>query len=301
MTNKPPIVNTLPPFILSVIGLSLLLLLKQDFATSQQIYLTVIMVMLLGMPHGALDVLMIDKLSRKFSYKNGASLLRIQTMLYVSYTVLALISFFVWLQWPALCLAVFLTIGALHFASDWEGFSDKPSRIFFGCVVVTMPAFLYGNEVSIFFSQLNLSSTQADIMVSAMQVAAALSIAGVLITWLKTKRKVILALSFLSVFTASLILPPLLFFIAYFCTLHSVLHTLSVKRDCAINWREMFKAILLPMGGTILLLCFAYMFTPAASDLDRWMHIIFIGLFALTVPHMLLTYLHNQALRTKHL
>jgi len=289
MTNTPPIINTLPPFILSVIGLSLLLLLKQDFATSQQIYLTVIMVMLLGMPHGALDVLMINKLSRKFSHENSASLLRIRTMLYVSYTILALISFFVWLQWPALCLAVFLTIGALHFAPDWEGFSDKPSRIFFGCVVVTMPAFLYGNEVSIFFSQLNLSSTQADLMVSAMQVAAALSMAGVLITWLKTKRKVILALSFLSVFTASLILPPLLFFIAYFCALRS------------INWREMFKAILLPMGGTILLLCFAYMFTPAATDLDRWMHIIFIGLFALTVPHMLLTYLHNQALRTKHL
>jgi Brp/Blh family beta-carotene 15,15'-monooxygenase len=273
----------------------------QDFATSQQIYLTVAAVMLLGMPHGALDVLMIDKLSQRLHNNKGMSLMGMRALLYVSYTLLALLCFSLWLIWPAVCLGLFLTIGALHFASDWDGLIDKPSNIFFGLAVVTMPALVYGEKVSRFFTQLNVVTWEADLIVTAMQFAFALSAAGVALIWFRAEKKTIVTLSVLSVLTAGIVLPPLLFFIAYFCALHSVLHTLSVKRDCEISWGGMFKALIVPMGGTSILLCAAYMLTPAINDLDRWMHIIFIGLFALTVPHMLLTYLHKQALRTKPL
>jgi Brp/Blh family beta-carotene 15,15'-monooxygenase len=294
MVAPVPLIKVLPVFVITTMLLLLLIFVGQGISLQQQVLLTVLAVLILGMPHGALDVLMISKVVNRTQSSLGLSPLITAAVLYLAYAGVTCLAFWSWLQWPMLCLSIFLIISAIHFGNDWRGFASKSYAIAFGVMVVTLPALRFADDISLFFSQLNLSQTQSNAVVQAMQIALVLCSVGIIIAWARTPAKKPLTISLCAIIVTGLILPPLTYFVAYFCGLHSILHTLSVKHDCQVSWGTMVRSLLLPMVGTLVLLSIAYLVTPAQSEMARWLHVVFIGLFALTVPHMLLTYAHDR-------
>lgn len=278
-------------FVIAAVGLFLLGVLVQGLTLNQQVFLTVLSVLVLGMPHGALDVLMLKKIVNKLHLSIGFSRLQTTALLYSIYGVISVLAFITWLQWPAWVLLLFLIISSVHFAYDWQEFEHTWLIYALGTIVVTLPTLRYSNDVAAFFELLNLSSEQAYQVVSFMRIALFVSISCALITFLRTEQKKSFFISVLALFIAGLVLPPLMYFIAYFCALHAVMHTLSVKQNCGVGWHALIHALWVPMSGTLLLLALAYFFTPATNDIARWLHVVFIGLFALTVPHMILSFL----------
>lgn len=283
-----------PLFITAVLSLWLLQIFLQGIGLQQQVLLTVLAVLVLGMPHGALDVLMINKFAVNMQVSRNLPAIVVTVLIWLVYTALTGLAFLAWLKWPMFCLSLFLIISAIHFAPDWEGFDNKLMTYAFGVAVVTLPTLRYAQEVSFFFSELNLNVDNADTVVIAMKGALLLASICIIAILFRTLHKKMLIFTVAVLFIAGLALPPLLYFIAYFCALHSVMHTLSVKYECQVAWGDLMRALVLPMGGTLLLLFAAYMFTPAQTDMARWLHLVFIGLFALTVPHMILTLMHKR-------
>jgi Brp/Blh family beta-carotene 15,15'-monooxygenase len=83
-------------------------------------------------------------------------------------------------------------------------------------------------------------------------------------------------------------LPPISFFVVYFCGLHSPRHFLEV-----IGWLQMRANVVsaVALGITLATLsscAAAFMMLPSVSPDVRLVQIVFIGLAALTVPHMIL-------------
>ena len=87
---------------------------------------------------------------------------------------------------------------------------------------------------------------------------------------------------------------PLIAFTIYFCFLHSLRHTASLKHEFNINIQEFIKkAWPLTLTTSILFFFGIYILTgfqnvPIDSSI---INVIFIGLASLTFPHILLEYL----------
>ena len=84
------------------------------------------------------------------------------------------------------------------------------------------------------------------------------------------------------------VLPPLFFFAVYFCGLHSPRHIIESAR--VLRWHT--RAVrMTALGISIITVAAAlgiYVSLPAIDATPRLLAVIFIGLAALTVPHMLL-------------
>jgi len=86
--------------------------------------------------------------------------------------------------------------------------------------------------------------------------------------------------------TAAVVLPPLVFFILYFCGLHSPRHLLhaaqNLNRKSAIITAAGVTLLTVVLGGLVV------MQAPVGRLDERLLQLTFIGLAVLTVPHMIL-------------
>jgi Brp/Blh family beta-carotene 15,15'-monooxygenase len=87
---------------------------------------------------------------------------------------------------------------------------------------------------------------------------------------------------------SSLFLSPLLHFVLYFCVLHSPKHMRDVGNKLNVRFARLVVLSLPFVVVTMLLAATLYVWLGSANlgtDLLRW---VFIGLFGLTMSHMLL-------------
>jgi Brp/Blh family beta-carotene 15,15'-monooxygenase len=97
------------------------------------------------------------------------------------------------------------------------------------------------------------------------------------------------ALELLSVSALMLLVPPLPAFTLYFCLMHGARHILRTKQYMAqVSFKSMFSVILLPMLGTLVLMLLGWFFVAGQSLEQGVVQVVFVGLAALTVPHMCL-------------
>lgn len=296
--------KTSPPIIQIFVGflvLSAIFILAHDVSSAYKIPLLVIFIALVGMPHGALDVMMIARLVRLSETKKG-SVLNINFSnrfrlcgFYLLYTSVAGFAFGFWLLFPSAALILFLLMAVLHFRHDWQGFGGGLMQMSLSALVVTGPACFHADAIAGYFRALFLSDEAISIIIISMQSVA---LSAVLLALYAPKH---LSFSRLLTFTIVLLsaysLDPLLFFIAYFCSLHSLLHTLSIKNEFDLSWEKLMYWVVPPMMFTLLLMGLAYVLVPFQSVDAQWLRIIFIGLFALTVPHMSLTLYFQRVIR----
>ncbi len=246
-----------------------------------QLLILALMVVLTGLPHGAMDPLVAREAGLIRGY---AGLIRFG-LVYLSQAVIMLM---VWLLMPFIALPAFLAMSVWHFSSDWKNALPDWLRLLGGASIILAPVLFWQQETVRLFAILSDRVT-AESIVSRLEFPAALTLAAITaaIGYYRT-RLGWAGLELAAIILLAWALPPLIFFTLYFCGLHSPRHALEVVRHYGIKPLEAFLVSTL---FTLLAVIFASAFfisgESGAVD-DKSIRIIFIGLAALTVPHMIL-------------
>ena len=256
-------------------------LLGVEISSITQLGALAVGVALLGIPHGAVDPL----LARVFGVANTPT----RTLVFfIAYVAIAGLVVGAWLLAPALSLGAFLALSIWHFRGDWLEEVSLAEASAAATTVVCAPALFHPAEITEIFSMLAFGAT-VEHLVSIARVAGAVAVAVLIGTVaLRFRQQRLAALELLSLPLLAWLLPPLLFFVLYFCGLHSPRHIIESAR--ILSWRS--PAVRVTAVGisavTVAAAVAIYVSLPTIDTAPRLLAVVFIGLAALTVPHMLL-------------
>ena len=264
-----------------------------------QLTVLALAVALFGLPHGALDLALVQGASRGSWLALAAA---IGVYLVVSAAVLA-----VWVTAPVVALLGFLAIAIIHFGlGDTEdlhgpqraveviargGFAGVAPLVFHPQTTRDLFALLVGpNSVATLDAALALLTTPVSYLWVACLAAAILwrlwqRAQG----WLPAVAELLLTTAIFAVFH------PLAAFLLYFCFVHSVRHIadLGAARfpQSAARARRWLLLESLPFTAATVVLGVAawFLFARAITFDQAMIRVIFWGLSALTMPHMILT------------
>ena len=245
----------------------------------QVFYPLVFIVLLIGISHGSLD----DLLARQAGLlKSRADFL----LFYLGYILLAISVVAVWLYFPIISLIIFLLISAQHFSQDQN---ESIFELRFGLIILAVPAWFHPTSTSEILSLL-LLGLPADLFVLGLKLFGAISIILCLGSISKINNKTLFEL--LIIVTLGYFLHPLFYFAFYFTFFHSLHHFQWAFGELIKSSTSfIIKRILL---NTLLafILLFMYFSTIEGDTFENKVtQTIFIGLAALTVPHMATLYL----------
>jgi Brp/Blh family beta-carotene 15,15'-monooxygenase len=261
-----------------------LLRIRMDLRLDQQIELLVlaILIIVLGVPHGALDTIFARQLYGVRTAKGWIGFI-------VLYVVLAALVVGLWFVAPFLFLAGFLAISMVHFSGDLADGTSIALRVFYGGAIIVLPTLLHAEEVTQIFSFL-VNRNSAELMVSMLHLLSWPWIAALILFGSdQIHKNALVSLEAACVALLAVTAPPLIAFTAYFCSMHSARHIMRTfyysERSSA---HIMIIAAIGPMAAVMLLSVGAsIVFSNTPLD-ARLIQIVFIGLAALTVPHMAL-------------
>ncbi len=256
-----------------------------------------------GIPHGALDY---HLGSKTLEHRLGRRWLVWFLAIYLI-GMLGVIA--VWIAQPVLSLYAFLLLTLFHFGTgDAIPMRQTPSMfritetIARGGMVITFPALAARPEVIELFSFL-IPESDAVILVSRLAQIAPLVSACVLLTigWglfeLARFREPVALGRVVELTVIALIfiqLPPLLAFTIYFSLLHSLRHMMAVAdwkpgRTFFIYLFDVYRLALPLTIVTVVMGAVAYLLLSGlAFDMTQLMRVVFIGIAAMTYPHVLL-------------
>ena len=261
---------------------SLLSLAATRLNSQTELILIGTIITLLGVPHGAVDGLYAHTLYGVKSPKQWLAFVAL-------YLIPVGLVIGLWQAAPLLFLAGFLVISVVHFSGDPQPGTPLVTRILYGGAIVVLPILFHPAEVHRLFHFL-VGTDQATLLVAALQPIAWPWLIALLISaqmvWRSSR---LTALELLAVGVLALAAPPLWAFTIFFCGMHSTRHLLRtfdfVGRP---RQRSLLLAASLPML-TVALIGGAALAWPGALSLEaRLSQLIFVGLAALTVPHMAL-------------
>ena len=243
------------------------------------------LISLLGMPHGAFDVVFARKLFGVVDFQGWV----LFSLLYVGLSA-AVVGF--WFVAPTPFLCAFLLCSALHFGGDLAAGASTFARCWYGGAVIVLPALWHGPELQRLLG-LVAGPASAAFVVSVLSQMAAPWLAASALACVLQARTSRLAASELATLTAlSLAAPPLLAFTVYFCAMHSPRHILRTL--ASLPGVEVRNALALALWPTLAALSALSALAviggmPSNKSMDAWvMQLVFVGLAALTLPHMVL-------------
>ena len=261
---------------------SLLSLAATRLNSQTELILIGTIITLLGVPHGAVDGLYAHTLYGVKSPKQWLAFVAL-------YLIPVGLVICLWQAAPLLFLAGFLVISVVHFSGDPQPGTPMVTRILYGGAIVVLPVLFHPAEVHRLFHLL-VGTDQATLLVASLQpLARPWLIALVISAQLVWRSNRLTALELLAVGALALAAPPLWAFTIFFCCMHSTRHLLRTF-DFAGRPppRSLLLAASLPMF-TVALIGGAGLLWPGAMSLEaRLIQLIFVGLAALTVPHMAL-------------
>ncbi|MDZ7789298.1 MAG: Brp/Blh family beta-carotene 15,15'-dioxygenase [Xanthomonadales bacterium] len=246
--------------------------------------------MIFGLPHGALDPLVARAAGRWRTQRELVEHL-------LAYVGLAAAVVIAWLALPLPVLAAFLLLSVWHFSGDWPKLPDGRQakafhRLALGWVVVASPLLFHPERVTELFSVLT-GRPQDDAMQAALvAVLGWLSLPALAVVSVNIlrglRRDIQGSLELASLPLLAWLLPPLLYFLFYFCFLHSPRHLLGLAADARIREHRWFWLALVGLTlAAVCLLMTGYALIDGRPS-ERVIQVVFIGLAALTVPHMIL-------------
>lgn len=269
-------------FIANFIMMSLLTVLFPSFA----MVIFLLMVFLIGMPHGALDLWILRK---RFAISTFNT-----TILFIAYLSLAIGGFLSFYWFPSFFFGFFLVYSAYHFGMDYYDSSFFQTKVYcyflallIGLSIICLPALLYTQKICVLFSYL-IGLEQAMLYAHFLQWAAycLLPIIGLALFTLKKNcvQEVFIVLM------ASFLAPPLAFLTVYFVGIHSCKYFAMLYKKIDYSSYRTFVKDLLPM--TLLTYTFsitAYAFLPSSLDWQgAGFYLTIYILAALTLPHLIL-------------
>ena len=250
-------------------------------------------VVMIGMPHGALDgaVAMISGYA-----KTSGQIIKFS----LGYIAIAAAVMVVWMILPVFSLTLFMLYSLIHFGLGDAGQSKGVTRLVQivchgGLVVVIIPL-AHLDAVQPIFLLLTGQETGADLaafwglMLGLSGLFAASAIAYTLLAMLQPqlRRR---WLEFAGLAGVMMIVPPLTGFALYFCLVHTPRHIHHVIRAVR-QFLPDTKILKLTFIFTLLTwaaMAMAVLMLHQDAEIDAaLLQVIFIGLAALTVPHMML-------------
>ena len=243
-----------------------------------------VLVATLGLPHGALDPLIARRAGLWRTPLGFAGF-------NLGYLAMVALVVGVWLLAPAASLIGFLLVSGIHFGADWNVGRSVALRSLTGVGLLTLPVFAHHDEAAGIYR--TLAGTGGVVVADVQAWLGPVAIVAILLgATLALRLRPTDALEILLAGTLAIVAPPLIFFVLYFCALHSARHL----RHGFSEERGGRRAVLITVVYTvvpivavgILTAVFAGDFAPGGSLAGDWiLRLVFIGLAALTVPHMM--------------
>lgn len=247
-----------------------------------EIFITAALIVFLGVPHGALDVLYLRKILPRPTPTKFVLLLL--AYLAVSAAVVVL-----WVVSPLLFLLGFLAGAAFHFSGDPEEGASVLTRIAIGAGVVALPSLQHGPELEHLYTLLtNASVAQTVVQVSVPVALMTLVIAAIALVVEISNRRFENAFELLAVGLIATFCSPLLAFTVYFCLMHSARHILRTIKLAEMQWRALLLECVLPMVVVLVAGVIASQIKWSGSPDAKVIQIVFVILASLTAPHMIL-------------
>jgi Brp/Blh family beta-carotene 15,15'-monooxygenase len=259
-----------------------------------------------GLPHGAFDMHVAQSL---LAHRIG----RTWRVTFVAfYAALAIVAMFLWMAAPLLGLTCLLVIGAAHWGDDdlhdrtGNGVVDLALATSRGAIPVALPLLFHPEAAASIFSALLGGAPVSPGLVLSIGWTASLAatpgvLIGVALSANRSRRALFdaaLELTTLAFWFA--VAEPILAFTCYFCFWHAVRHSLKSmsrldRRRFAKAARAYAAAVAWPTLATcVLAIPFLWMTLASTDAPDALARVVFIGLFALTIPHTLLEWLADR-------
>ena len=245
-------------------------------------------VVLIGLPHGAFDGAIANHLGAGRSFAAAVKFI-------ASYCAVTGLVIAIWIMLPAITLALFLIISMIHFGRGDA--SAKSGPVFMtqvllhgGLPIFGIIYFQQSSVIPLFDAQTNGASDLA-ILISKITVPVLGLMAGLygLMAFRDASLRARFA-EFILLAVVIAILPPLVSFALYFCIIHTGRHMRRIWHVLAstISPKGLYRQA---AGFTLAswLVGSAAFLWLENGDLDAaLLQVVFIGLAALTVPHMIL-------------
>lgn len=247
-----------------------------------ELILVAVLIIGLGVPHGALDTIYAREV---YGVSTPATWARFAA----AYLFVAALVVGLWILAPAAFLSGFLLISISHFSGDPEGACPGWVRVAQGGMIIFLPMIAHAPAIGDLFGLL-IGTPAGTVLAGALGWLAwpwLLMSATALgyLAWHHSSQ----AWELGAVMLLALVVPPLLAFALFFCGMHSARHILRTARYAqTTSLGFLLGAALLPMVGVALLTVAAWVWMPDRTLSARLVQIIFVGLAALTVPHMAL-------------
>lgn len=273
-------------FIVVALCVSGLFVLGEFRVSSQlQIALAGAAVALAGLPHGAADgwLAFHGGLTRSLPRALG---------FFAGYLGLAAMVLAVWNVLPVLCLGVFLMMSVWHFGDSKVMASPALARIVSGLVILGAPAVFSRTEVAEIYAA--LSGPGAAVLVYAQRMLFWPACAVVVIAFLCDpcrRSRAPHVLDLIALVGLASLLSPLLYFVVFFCGVHSPRHLASVLRLAAGRLDALFwgSVSAFTLASALAGAGVFFWLIRSGEPLEAaGLRVIFVGLAALTLPHMLL-------------
>ena len=250
--------------------------------------IALLFVVLIGLPHGAFDGAIANHLGAGRSFATAAKFI-------ASYCAAAGLVIAIWIAFPSVTLALFLIISMIHFGRGDA--SAKSGPVFMTQVLLHggLPIFgiIYFQQSSVIplFDALTNGASDLAILISKITVPVLGLMAGLygLMAFRDASLRARFA-EFILLAMVIAILPPLVSFALYFCIIHTGRHmrriwhvlTSTISPKGLYRQAAGFTLASWLVGGAAFLWL-------ENGDLDAaLLQVVFIGLAALTVPHMIL-------------
>ena len=228
----------------------------------------------LGLPHGAFDPL----ISYQKIWHTPLELMLFLTF----YLFISLLCLVCWFFLPALSLTFFYFVSAYHFAGDWPSRAIL-TRFLLGSAFLALPLFFHPQEVQAVFFLLVGESAKSLVETFTLFVY----FLPFCLAFFYREKSVLFEFSVL--IPLSYFFEPLAFFMLYFCFLHSIKHYYDHWQDLRMSlpFIALFLVIILLTLSVFLGTLFFFSSQKEIIFSALTVRVIFIGLFCLTIPHML--------------
>jgi beta-carotene 15,15'-dioxygenase len=248
-----------------------------------------LLILVFGVPHGALDPVAAHHLYRLRSTAAWAGFV-------LAYVVLAAAAIAVWVVWPSGFVVGFVILSAYHFSGDPAGDAPRLFRGIYGGLIIVLPTLTFAPEVARLLATL-MPATAATMVTAALRgLAVPWLLAALLVAAGHARRDAAASRELLAVALLAVCAPPLWSFTIFFCLMHSARHVLRLQGSWDhVTWRSLVAAAALPVVATAVALGVGWHLLPDASTTTRAVQLVFVTLAALTLPHVILV----ERLRTR--
>ena len=253
-------------------------------------YLSLLAIVIIGIPHGALDL--------DLAIAGNSATTQRRSTIFVIYLAIAFVSFISWYLTPSIALGVFLLLSTVHFGRanplllDYKN-KNRPviligSIIFQGGLTTIFLPWVYWSETKLIFAAL-------DAYIPAFQIIGIFAVLVWLLAAFVTSlhhRNVRLYLSLtilMGLAFSKELFTPLCLFSIFFCVLHSIPHYLKASDEIGTSPRKPPIGFLVNTVAAWIIVATVSIFFYQNQNLNTSaLNGIFSVLFALTVPHMIL-------------